>query len=291
MASAEAVPTGYQGRYVQGFQMYLQRSQEHQVIQAFMDRVLPAEFARIGEGKKSLDVLGVGSGGGEMDAHLLSVLQSKLPGIPITADVVEPSAELTDSFRALVAKTPSLQNVPFTWHLKTCAEYESMVKEKKETKRFDFMHMIQMLYYVTDCSATIKFFHSLLRENGQLLIIHEAANGGWEKLWKTYRKELCTKTISSYLSAGDIRALLQEMGLRYEEHSIPNTLDISDCFLPGHQAGEQLLDFMTEQDHFHQSLTPEVRAGILHLLRNGCSVETEGRVLFDCSLTALLVRA
>ncbi|XP_036401695.1 histamine N-methyltransferase-like isoform X2 [Megalops cyprinoides] len=291
MASTPALPTGYQGRYVQGFQMYLQRSQEHQVIQAFMDRVLPVEFARIGEGKKILDVLGVGSGGGEMDAYLLSILQSKLPGIPITADIVEPSTELTDSFKALVAKTPSLQKVPFTWHVKMCAEYESMVKEKKEAKRFDFMHMIQMLYYVSDYSAAIKFFHSLLRENGQLLIVHEAANSGWEKLWKTYRKELCTKTISSYLSAGDIKALLQGMGLRFEEHSIPNTLDISDCFLPGHEAGEKLLDFMTEQDHFHQSLTPEVRAGILKLLKHSCSVEREGRVLFDCSLSALLVHA
>ena len=31
-----------------------------------------------------------------------------------------------------------------------------------------------MLYYVDDYAATIKFFHSLLKTNGRILIVHEA---------------------------------------------------------------------------------------------------------------------
>ncbi|KAI1898340.1 hypothetical protein AGOR_G00071320 [Albula goreensis] len=291
MASTTSVPSGYEGRYVNGFQFYLQNSGEHKVICGFADKILPGEFARIGEDKKSLNILGVGSGGGEMDAHILSVLQSKVKGTPINVDIVEPSHELTENFKALVAKTPNLQKIPFNWNILTCQEYEKMIKDKKETKKFDFMHMIQMLYYVTDYSATIKFFHSLLREKGRLLIIHEAAKGGWDTLWKTYKQELCTKSISDYLSAGDIKALLDAMGLKYEEHSIPNTLDITRCFTEGDEMGELLLDFMTEQNHFHQSLNADLRAGILDLLRNKCSTEKDGKILFDCSLTALLVHA
>ena len=34
-----------------------------------------------------------------------------------------------------------------------------------------------MLYYVDDYAATLKFFHSLLKTNGRILIVHEA--GQW----------------------------------------------------------------------------------------------------------------
>lgn len=91
------------------------------------------------------------------------------------------------------------------------------------------------------------------------------------------------------MSAGDIKVHLERLELKYDEHLIPNTLDITDCFTDGDEMGELLLDFMTEQDHFHQSLTPDLRASILDLLRNRCSTEKEGRILFDCSLSCLLV--
>ncbi|KAM4609335.1 histamine N-methyltransferase A-like isoform 1-T4 [Polymixia lowei] len=289
--AAEPKQTGYEGRYVQGFQFYLKHSGEHKAILKFIDNAMPGEFKRIGAGKHNLDVLGVGSGGGEMDVQILSVLQSAFPAVPISADTVEPSTELTDTFKALVAKTPNLQKIPFAWHTMTCQEYEKQVREKGKTKGFDFIHMIQMLYYVSDYAGTMKFFHSLLKNNGKLLIVHEAANSGWDILWKTYRKELCTKTISDYLSAGDIKVHLNSLGLRYEEHALPNTIDISDCFIQGSQMGELLLDFMTEQEHFHKSLTPELRAGILDLLRNKCSTEKDGRILFDCTLSCILVYA
>ncbi|XP_064183659.1 histamine N-methyltransferase-like [Anguilla rostrata] len=289
MASTDSLQAGYEGQYVDGFQLYLQRSQEHKVIREFIDRILPDEFARIAEGKKSLNVLGVGSGGGELDAHILSVLQTKVPGTSINADVLEPSHELNENFKALVAKTPNLQKLSFNWHSMTCAEYETMVKNKKETKRFDLVHMIQMLFYVTDLKATVKFFHSLLRDKGKLLIIHEAASSGWNTLWKTYKEELCKRSLSDYLSAGDIKDRLQELGLKYEEHALHNTVDITMCFDKADEMGEKLLDFMTDQVHFHQSLNADVRAGILDLLQNKCSTKKDGRIMFDCSLTALLV--
>ncbi|XP_029575562.1 histamine N-methyltransferase-like isoform X3 [Salmo trutta] len=105
-------PVGYEGHYVQGFQFYLKHSEEPKDGLVYVDKVLPGEFTRIGEGKSKMDVLGVVSGGGEMDAHIL----------PLTADIVEPSIQLTDNFKALVEKTPSLQKIPFSWHTVTCGE-------------------------------------------------------------------------------------------------------------------------------------------------------------------------
>lgn len=289
--AGERKDTCYDGSCVQSFQFYLEKSGEHKAILQCVHDILPGEFKRIGAGKSSLDVLGVGSGGGEVDVQMLSLLQSTLPAVPITADIVEGSSKLTDNFKALVAKTTDLQKIPFAWHIMNSGDYEKQVKAKGDMKRFDFIHMIQLIYYVDNLSNTIKFFHRLLKNNGRLMIIVEAADSGWDILWKTYKKELCVDTITEYRSSKEVIACLKSLGLKYEEHSIHNTFDIAECFDPNSKTGERLLDFMTARDHFYQSFTPEIRAGMLDLLRNKCSTEKDGRVFFNSTLTCILVHA
>lgn len=45
----------------------------------------------------------------------------------------------------LVNQAPDLQNVSFIWHQLTSLEYEQQVKEKGIHKKFDFIHMIQVM--------------------------------------------------------------------------------------------------------------------------------------------------
>ncbi|XP_037542045.1 histamine N-methyltransferase A [Nematolebias whitei] len=172
--AAEAKHTCYEGCSVSSFQFYLEKSGEHAAVLKGVQTILPGEFKRIGAGKSSLDVLGVGSGGGEVDVQMLSLLKSTFPAVPITSDVVEGSSALINNFKALVAKTADLQNVSFSWHIVHSEEYEKQVKAKGDVKKFDFIHMIQMIYYVDNLSETIKFFHSLLKNNGRLMIIVES---------------------------------------------------------------------------------------------------------------------
>ncbi|KAM9347760.1 histamine N-methyltransferase A-like [Symphorus nematophorus] len=289
--AAEAKQTCYEGSSVQSFQFYLEHSGEHKAILQCVHDVLPGEFKRVGADKSSLDVLGVGSGGGEVDVQILTLLQSTFPAVPITADIVEGSSKLTDNFKALVAKTTNLQKIPFGWHIMNSEDYEKQVKAKGDMKKFDFIHMIQMIYYVDNLADTVKFYHSLLKNNGRLMIIVEAANGGWDTLWKTYTKELCVDAITEYRSSGEVIACLKSLGLKYDEHVIPNLFDITECFDPSSQTGQRLLNFMTAQDNFSQSFTPEIRAGMLDLLRNKCSAEKDGKVFFNSGLSCLLVHA
>uniref|UniRef100_A0A665UXU9 Histamine N-methyltransferase A-like n=1 Tax=Echeneis naucrates TaxID=173247 RepID=A0A665UXU9_ECHNA len=284
-----AKQTCYEGSTVQSFQFYLEKSGEHKAILQCVHSLLPGEFKRIGSGKTSLDVLGVGSGGGELDVQMLSVLQSTFPALPITADIVEGSSQLSDNFKALIAKTANLQKIPFTWHIMHSEDYQKQVKTKGDVKKFDFIHMIQMMYYVDDLTETIKFYHSLLKNNGRLMIILEKAEGGWDTLWKTYEKELCGDTITVYRSSATVVSCLQSLGLKYEEHTIHNTFDITECFDTTSAMGERLLNFMTARDHFYQSFTPEIRTGILDLLKNKCSTEKDGRVIFDSNLSCILI--
>lgn len=289
--AAEGRKTCYEGSSIQSFQFFLEHSGEHEAVLQLVLDILPAHFKRTGENKSSLDVLGVGSGGGEVDVQMLMLLESTFPGVPITADIIEGSTELSDNFKALVAKTPKLQKIPFTWHLMRSEDFEKQVKAKGGKKKFDFIHMIQMMYYVDNLDDTIKFYHSLLKKDGKLMIIIESANCGTDILWKKYSKELCDEYITEYRSSAEVITCLKNRGLKYEQHAIPNTFEITECFSPNSQLGERLLNFITAKDHFYQSFTPVIRADMLDLLRNKCSTQKDGRVHFNSNLTCIIIHA
>ncbi|CAG01845.1 unnamed protein product [Tetraodon nigroviridis] len=289
MASEEI--SCYEGASVQSFQFYLEHSGEHEAMLQCLREILPAEFKRIGADKPGLDVLGLGSGGGEMDVQILGLLKAACPDVPITADVVEGSSKLTESFKALVAKSPDIQKIPFTWHIMHSDSYITQVKAKVDVKKFDFIHSIQMIYYVDALTDTIKFYHSLLKNNGTFMIIVEAHDSGWDKLWSTYSRALCDEAIKEYRSSKQVMASLNSLGLKFEERIIPNSFDISECYNPSSQSGRRLLNFLTARDDFHQSFTPEIRAEMLDFLRNKCSTQKDGKVLFNSTLSCLFVRA
>ncbi|XP_077584459.1 histamine N-methyltransferase-like [Stigmatopora nigra] len=278
----------YEGSEVQDFQFFLQHSNEHEGILQILLEYLPEQFKRISADKSSLGVLGVGSGGGELDVQMLSLLQSTCPSLPITADIVEGSTELLANFKALVAMTQNLQKIPFTWHVMLSEDYR---KQVKDLKKYDFIHMIQMMYYVDNVTETIKFYHNILKKNGRLMIIIEKASAAGDILWRTFSKELCNETIPVYYSSQDVIASLNTLGLKYEEHFIPNPYDITECFDHNSENGQRLLAFMTSTNDFSQSFTPQIRADILNLLRNKCSTEIDGRVYYNSGLSVIFVYA
>ncbi|XP_061548350.1 histamine N-methyltransferase-like [Phycodurus eques] len=284
--AAETKRTVYQGSELQSFRFYLQHTGEHAAVLHILQKHLPVEFQRIAADKSSLGVLGVGSGGGELDVEMLSLLLSTFPTLPITADIVEGSTELVANFKALVAKTDNLQKIPFTWHVMLSKEYRMQVKD---VKKYDFIHMIQMIYFVDDPTETIKFYHSLLNKNGMLMIIVEKATEGWDILWRTFSKELCSEALPVYRSSKEVIASVKTLGLKYEEHSIPNTFEITECFDPNSETGQRLLRFMTGSDF--TSFTPQIRADILNLLRSKCSTEKEGKIHFNSCLSCVFVHA
>lgn len=67
-------------------------------------------------------------------------------------------------------------------------------------------------------------------------------------------------------------------------------MDITECFTPGDEKGELLLDFLTEALDFSKTALPELRAGVMDLLRHpDCSVESNGRVMFNNNLGAIVL--
>lgn len=277
-------------RYQKSFELFLERSSEHQCMRDFIHNLLPDILASIGDGKPRLNVIGVGSGAGEIDLEMLAQLRLKHPGVMVDNEVVEPSAQQLHNYRVLVSQKPELDYITFNWNKMTASEFEQQWKTKKMTKKADFIHMIQMLYYVKDPGATISFFQSLLDKKGKLLIILVSGASGWGKLWRTYRNQLCNTEISQCVTTGDIKSFLDSKGVSFQNYELPSQMDITECFTEGDEKGELLLDFLTEVLDFSTTASPALKAGVLELLRHpDCSVESNGKVIFNNNLEVIVM--
>ncbi|XP_053326812.1 histamine N-methyltransferase isoform X2 [Spea bombifrons] len=240
--------------------------------------------------KPAFDILGVGSGSGEIDLQMISKIQARYPGVLINNHIVEPSAEQILSYKERVAKTTGLSDITFNWYKKTSHEFEEQIHGEKQNKKFDFIHMIQMLYYVKDVPATLKFFRSCLAPHGKLLIILVSGTSGWSTLWKKYGSRLPLNDLCLYITAGDIQDILSSMGAKYKSYDLQSDMDITECFVEGDLNGELLLDFLTETCEFKKNAPPDLKDQILQDLKGpGCSSTKDGRIIFNNNLSVIVV--
>ncbi|NXT98183.1 HNMT methyltransferase, partial [Buphagus erythrorhynchus] len=279
-------------RYAQSFHLFLERSTEHQSMQEFVEKQLPDIIASIGNGKSTINVLSVGGGAGEMDLQILSKIRARYPGVTINNDVIEPSASQISKYKEHVAQASNLENIKFTWHKETADEYESRMNAEKKTKKWDFIHMIQMLYYVKDIPATLRYFHSLLESQAKLLIVLVSGKSSWETLWRKYSSSFPSEGLCSFISSADLPRMLDSAGMKYQLYELPSHLDITSCFIEGDKDGELLLDFLTEAIDFTKTAPPELKHQVMEELRKpGCSEVRDGKVFFNSSLGVIVVES
>uniref|UniRef100_A0A8C3K9K6 Histamine N-methyltransferase n=1 Tax=Calidris pygmaea TaxID=425635 RepID=A0A8C3K9K6_9CHAR len=277
-------------RYLQAFRLFLAKSTEHQSMQEFVERQLPAVIDSIGNGKSTINILSIGGGSGEIDLLIISKVQARYPGVTINNEVVEPSADQISKYKERVAKTSNLENVKFTWHEETAYEFESRMNAEKKPKKWDFIHMIQVLYYVKDIPATVRYFHSLLETQAKLLIILVSGTSGWETLWKKYGSSFPLGDLCCYVSSADMKKILDSVGLKHQLHDVPSHMDITSCFIEGDKDGELLLDFLTETYEFSKTAPPELKRQVMEELRKPqCSEERDGKVVFNNNLGVIVV--
>ncbi|KAK7129419.1 hypothetical protein R3I94_017584 [Phoxinus phoxinus] len=277
-------------RYLKSFELYRQRSSDHQCMQDFIHNTHPDVLASIGGGRPILNVLGVGSGAGEIDLELLAQLHLKHPHVKVHNEVVEPNKDMLHKYKARVSTTPDLDHINFTWNEMTASEFEKHWQEKNSGRKMDFIHIIQMLYYVKDPAATVSFFRSLLDKDGKLMISLASGESGWSKLWTTYKKQLCNAENSQCVTTGDMKTFLDSEGIPYRNYELLSQMDITESFTEGDPLGELMLDFLTEVKEFSKNAPKDLKKEVLDLLRHpDCSTEVDGRILFNNNTGVLVV--
>ncbi|XP_027670757.1 carnosine N-methyltransferase 2 isoform X2 [Falco biarmicus] len=278
--------------YVEAFNSFLAHSTEHQCMDKFNMEEMPNIMAGLGNGKSTVNVLGVGSGTGEQDLKMIRILQAAHPGVLIDNEIIEPNPQHVAAYKELVNQAPDLQNVSFIWHQLTSSEYEQKVKEEGIQKKFDFIHMIQMLYRVEDIPNTIKFYHSCLDHHGKLLIIILSDSSGWASLWKKYRHCLPSTDSGHYITSSGITDVLERLGVEYHVYEFPSGWDITECFIEGDPAGGCMMDFLTGTKNFLGTAPLGLRRQLQEALcQPECSSKKDGRIIFSNNLSMIVVES
>ncbi|NXX91064.1 HNMTL methyltransferase, partial [Centropus bengalensis] len=279
--------------YVEAFKSFLDHSTEHQCMDEFNKEEMPNIMARSTllhvNGSFPLAVLFTGLGA---DLKMIRILQSAHPGVFIDNEIVEPNPQHVAAYKELVNQAPDLQNVSFIWHQLTSSEYEQQVKEEGTHKKFDFIHMIQMLYRVEDIPNTIKFFHSCLDHHGKLLIIILSDSSGWASLWKKYRHCLPSTDSGHYITSNGITDILKRLGFEYRVFEFPSGWDITECFIEGDPVGGLMMDFLTGTKNFLGMAPLGLRQGLQEALcQPECSSKKDGRIIFSNNLSMIVVES
>ncbi|NXC96348.1 HNMTL methyltransferase, partial [Certhia familiaris] len=281
--------------YVEAFKSFLDHSTEHQCMDEFNKEQMPNIMAGLGhcmshKAEHFSFLLGDTLAG--VDLKMIRILQTVHPGVFIDNEIVEPNPQHVAAYKELVNQAPDLQNVSFIWHQLTSLEYEQQVKEKGTHKKFDFIHMIQMLYRVEDIPNTIKFFHSCLDHHGKLLIIILSDSSGWASLWKKYRDCLPSTDSGHYITCGGITEVLQRLGVEHRVYELPSGWDITECFIEGDAVGGHMMDFLTGTKNFLGTAPPALRRRLQEALcQPECSSTRDGRIIFSNNLSMIVVES
>ncbi|NWV14878.1 HNMTL methyltransferase, partial [Ptilonorhynchus violaceus] len=286
--------------YVEAFKSFLDHSTEHQCMEEFNREQMPNIVAglchctscKVEHASLLLGDFLAGVVAGEQDLKMIRILQAVHPGVLIDNEIVEPNPQHVAAYKELVNQAPDLQNVSFIWHQLTSLEYEQQVKEKGTHKKFDFIHMIQMLYRVEDIPNTIKFFHSCLDHHGKLLIIILSDSSGWASLWKKHRDCLPATDSGHYITSSGITEVLERLGVEHRVYEFPSGWDITECFVEGDAVGGRMLDFLTGTKNFLGTAPPALRRRLREALSQPeCSSTRDGRIIFSNNLSMIVVES
>ncbi|NXD20171.1 HNMTL methyltransferase, partial [Spelaeornis formosus] len=281
--------------YVEAFKSFLDHSTEHQCMDEFNKEQMPNIVAGLclcmsHRAEHASLLLGDFLAG--QDLKMIRILQAVHPGVFIDNEIVEPNPQHVAAYKELVNQAPDLQNVSFIWHQLTSLEYEQQVKEKGTHKKFDFIHMIQMLYRVEDIPNTIKFFHSCLDHHGKLLIIILSDSSGWASLWKEHSDCLPATDRGHHITSSGITDVLRSLGAQHRVYEFPSAWDITECFVEGDALGGRMMDFLTGTKNFLGTAPAALRRRLREALcQPECSSTRDGRVIFSNNLSMIVVES
>ncbi|XP_068103182.1 histamine N-methyltransferase A-like isoform X2 [Hyperolius riggenbachi] len=189
-----------------------------------------------------------------------------------------------------LSRATGLNNVTFSWHSKDVVQYEKDAKLNNNVKKFDLIHMIQMLYYVKPVKETLEFLKSCLSPEGKMVIVVLSGESGWNRMTRKY-EWLWREEFNLGLNSEAVTDILEGLSMKYEIHDIDCFFDVTECLEEGNKAGEMLLDVLTDFARFAETAPPDHKAQVLADIQSPeFSIRKDGKVWFDTRLKGIVAR-
>ncbi|XP_063961021.1 histamine N-methyltransferase B-like [Lytechinus pictus] len=273
--------------YSKTFQIYAKACNKFAEFEQWVEDVFPKlvldKLTESFSVDTKINVLGVGSGSGEMDSKMATSIKSRFPSVRNV--IVDPGNKQLDLYRLLVEVNGFLGGIEFDFHEVGIDKF--LISEGKPPPKYHFINAVQSLYYVDDMKDTVQVLYRRLEPGGIFLItmISSTTNASW-KLWNRY------PPAQRYDSSDFLKQILSSLDIAFEEHHHVNNLDIAHCFDEGSEEGTYLLDYLTQTSNFRGTVSPEHHKEVKDfMISDQCSEKKEdGAIVFTNDWDAIVIQ-
>ena len=282
--------------YCRSFQYFLAAAQqEKSSLKCIEEHIVPIIKKGVCEllehhssNESPLRVLGVGSGEGENDIHLLEafskIRRKPIKAISVTNRVIEPDVARLSTFRAEAANLSEQfkkeVNVDFEWVPMTFQKYCS--QKMAEDVKFDVVHFIHSIYYLGVEDALVHCYEKELGEKGIILSV--------DPLLRFAGKSPDQHEKISFPRNKDVVAVANQKGWKYFTCAGDSKeLDITNIFDSLPRQGNHLLNFLTNRRELRQNETKESIEKILKFWEEQSFVNAQGRRIAQLRDKAVII--
>lgn len=291
--------------YEKAFKTFLENSTARQSIVKCVQDGIKLALEKIAplDVNKAFNVLGVGSGKGEMDVLIMQFIAAQLKvgetdvKPSIHSLVVEPSSFLLEKFKASAASLPTsltdLARVSFEWQQTTFQEYKQTcaAQDKKIWPSFDFIHFIHSIYYMDAEDTLLTCFEQYLGEKGAIFCLVQTEESYFVKVQETFKGRLTFGSEDMMIyTENDLAKIAAQKGWKYDIIRKDFIIDVSLCFGERSAQGDLLFDFLTHQKDFRATADQELVDEFIDFFGN-CEVADEtGRRLLKAGMAAVVIQ-
>nr|QNG40900.1 histamine n methyltransferase [Hofstenia miamia] len=275
-------------RYMKSFNVFLKNSSEHASMIKWIKHSLCKSINNL-EGCADKEFLSVGSGNGELDVIILEEILKIIPRFNVT--FVDPSHEQIDKCKTTIAMVKANSKA---WDQVKVEFVEDTIEafyEENSMRRFDFIYMVQMLYYVKDYKQVLQNILGMMRDSKSYgIILHVSSNSGYAKVWKNFSGRLPQNDSCNYVTANDITNVLATFHSPYSNTEISSDFKIFEDLLTTEE-GKLAVDFITEAAYFVDNGDKGLVEDVIDLIKsNSCSRYSGDALCFNNNLSSIVFR-
>ncbi|XP_072018302.1 histamine N-methyltransferase-like [Amphiura filiformis] len=249
-----------QTKHIKAFTNYSSAGEYFEAVQKWIDEtfcghVVDKLVANLGDRTDDipLRVLGIGSGGGEIEIMFLNKLLTKFPKIHTC--VVEPCTNSLTKYQANIKEHAT--NITFDWHNHTLEDFVG--NQQENSHKYHFISACNSLYYMKNLNKVLQSLHDMLAPGGIMLVTIAADYTCYGKLWKLI-PDLMPETASQqgsspaerasppphHRTSAQVHEALRQLQLPYHIDEYACSYNITQCFDEEEsEERNQAIDFLT----------------------------------------------
>ena len=290
--------------YEKAFKVFLDHSTARQSIVKCVQHGIKLALDNIAplDANKPFNVLGVGSGKGEMDLLIMQFISEMLKASAtvlkptIHSIVVEPSSFLLDKFKASVEYLPSSltdsARVSFEWQEMTFQEYKQRyaTQNQKTWPTFDFIHFVHSIYYMDAADTLTTCFEQQLGEKGAIFCLVQTEESFFANLQEKFKGRLTFGTVDMIVyTEQDLVKIAADKGWKYDVIRQDFAIDVSLCFGEPSEQGDLLFDFLTHQEDFRATADQELIDEVVDFFGKFIVADETGAKVLMAGMAAVVI--